>query len=364
MLTCYVDTLGDEVLRVAISKARLLQNTNKIIQVTNPLMKYLLEYTEENEAGKLVVKPMGAVYTSERMHFVLCASLLKNLQSEITINTRYRKEIVRGLLNDGFGVYYSQLNELIVGGFYKYLGLNIVFNENTHGLPDIDILDHPFASDVKLFKNNKIALDIAVNSSQVDLERAFRDIKNEILTFYMHTHDIKKMRESLSKFAKGVKHDSFTAYRDEVCSVVRFDSSEDTAAIQIVNEAQNLKIGIKANWPMDEAVVEYKKTVDKATDQALKANKKSLPWIMFLQDANQHAAEMTVVRLLGGFHLQFIENDNIDKVVNYSFSLNGEGKFSCAVDVFQIGENTLGINQDNFMKYLQTLLSPREVIEM
>lgn len=362
MLDCFTSALGADELKLAISNARRLQNANKIVQVTSPLMKYLLEYTDQDKDDVLIIKPTKTAFTIERMHFVLCASLLKNLQIEIEANPKYKKEVIRGLLSDGFGTYYSQLNELIVGGFYKHIGQNIVYNDNTHGLPDIDIKNQPFASDVKLFKNNKIALDIAINSSRVELEDAFKNIKNEMLTFYMLTHDINKIRASLIKFAEGIKNDSFTAYRDDVCIVARFDSSQDTEAVQLVNPANNLYVGIKASWPMDEAVVEYRNTVTKATQQALKANKKSLPWILFLQDANTHAAEMTIVRIFGGFHLEFADDEDIDKVVNYSFALSGDGKFSGVVDIFQIGNNTLGINQDNFMEYLQSLLAFKEVL--
>lgn len=362
LLDCYITSFGEDTLKTAIKNARGLQNKNKITQVTSPLMKHLLEYVVEDDKGNLSVLSVSPELSVERMHFILCASLLKNLQAEIDASPKYKKEVIRGLLSDGFGTYYSQLNELIVGGFYKHLGQSIKFNDNTKGLPDVDIIGQPFATDAKLFKNNRIALDIAINASRVEIENAFKDIKDEVLTFYMFTHDIKKIRESLRKFAESNKKNTFTAYQDDACIVSRFDSSQDTEAIQLVNPAQNLYIGVKANWPMDEAVVEYKNTVDKATQQALKADKKSLPWILFLQDANKYAAEMTVIRVFGKFHLQFADDDDIDKVVNYSFALNGDGKFSGAVDVFQIGNNTLGINQDNFMEYLQKLLSFREIL--
>lgn len=362
ILDCILKTLGHDAVRNMIRVGKDANNSNRFVQVSNPVLRYLINTTYEDKSGNLLLKRQNVPFDSDRMHYLVVGSLMKDLEAEINKNQKYLKETIRGLLNVGAATYYSQLNELIVGGFYKTLKLQIVFNDNTNGLPDIDVLSMPFATDVKLFKNNRINLDIAINESRKEIEAAFKNIQNETLTFYMLTHEIKKLRSSLILFSKKIKNGVFTAYQDENCIVSRYDSSQEEDVVKLFNKEDDLYIGIKANWPMDESVEEYRKTVDKATEQALKADKLSLPWILFLDDANRHGSEMTVIRIFGKFHLEFADNPQIDKVINYSFSLKGEGKFGFIVDPFEIGRNTLGINQENFGKYLSSLLSFKELL--
>jgi len=125
----YVEVFGEDVLINALDKAREKQKPGNIIQVTNPIVRFLLT-TTKTVNGKLTVITNIRVNPNDLSYFTTVSSLLSDLKAEIFANESYKNQIAEKILATGQGPMLSALNELFIAGYCKFLGLGIELNSS------------------------------------------------------------------------------------------------------------------------------------------------------------------------------------------------------------------------------------------
>lgn len=359
----YIDVFGDERLTVAINKNKSKKSSTKIIDVTNPIMRFLMETTYVHE-GKLYVHKNPLISSQEDYsYFRLGSAILADLALEIGANESYKNQIADDFLARDLGAMLGGLNEVLVAGYYKYLGIKVALNSSAQpGIADIDLVELPFATDTKTFPNQRLYLEDIVNSSMKELVGAVRLVTNQDLLIHVMSPDKKKFHESMKNLAKAFEDTSIGHYyNDNVrANILDRPHQYNGANFSINVQPQNVNILFQANWDMGPAVEAVKTHIDKAVLQAKKLSKQAIPWIMIPRDANNQGIEANVLRFFGKFHQLVLDNEDIFILPVYSLEFEGKG-MKTVFDVFETGRNTLKVNSDTFQTYIKGLMSRPEM---
>ena len=362
LLKSFVNLLGERETISAIKTAIALDKSKKIVPITNPVMSFLVEVSSF-EDGNIKYNLRKTPNQSEYKLFNFIAHLFEELNAEISLNKNYLDEVRRGVFGNDAGPFYSVLNELITAAYLKSLGKNIKFNSSKEsGMPDVEVEDVVFASDAKLFPNNRLQLDAAINESRDVLEQVFKGLKNEVIVIFVFNPNRKSIKSSLIEFSK-VFDGKTLNYLDENIHIIPINP-EYEGDLQLFNQKNNLLINFQANWSADQPIEKFKESILKSVRQSKKAGKMAGTFSMFPADARRHGIEMTAFRFFGGGHQLVVDNrEDIYFILTYSLEYDKKTKqFAAVVDVFELGQNIYGISKDSFLKFLEDSLSVQEVV--
>jgi hypothetical protein len=81
----YIDIFGEPRLIEAIEKAKSIKSPGSVIQVTNPLMRFLMN-TNYVKNGKLYTHKKMGVPPEDYSQFRMVSALLSDLKDEINVN--------------------------------------------------------------------------------------------------------------------------------------------------------------------------------------------------------------------------------------------------------------------------------------
>ncbi len=355
----YIDVFGHEAIRNAIKECMRRTYTNKLIGVTNPSMRFIINTSYEFN-GHLYSHQQQSVPADDYGYFKFTASVLGKLKDEIKSNPDYLSELQRGLLSPNSGPMLSSLNEIIVGGFYKYQNIKVGFNSSKQkGLADVDLLEIPFASDAKTFPNSRLYFEDIVNASASELLRVIKLVRNQSILISVFTPDKKLIHKSLEKMAIAFEEDLDLARYSDMTLSAMIRNNDYSSDFMFSFNPNNVNVHFQASWDMGPAIDKLKESLVKADKQSFALDKESIPWVMVPRDANRHGIEISALRFIGELHGFVMDNKNMFAVPVYGLEFENHS-VKTVFDIFETGSNTLGINHENFNKYVKELFSSQE----
>jgi hypothetical protein len=326
-------------------------------------MRFLIETTYVYKEDLYVHKNPQISSQEDYSYFRLGSAILSDLASEISNNESYKNQIADDFFAHDLGAMLGGLNEVLVAGYYKYLGIKVALNSSAQaGAADIDLIELPFASDAKTFPNKRLYLEDIVNSSATELIEAVSLVRNQDLLIHVMNPDKKKFQASIKNLAIAFEDTSIGHYYDDDvrANILSMPHKYSGANFTINVQPQNVNILFQANWDMGPAVEAVKVHIDKAVKQAKILSKQAIPWLMIPRDANNHAIEANSLRFVWKFHQLVIENKDIFMLPVYSIEFEGKG-IKTVFDVFETGRNTLRVNRSTFQAYAESLMSRPEM---
>lgn len=356
----YIDVFGEDRIIDAIRKAEAINSPGSVIEITNPLMRFLVN-TNYVKGNKLYTHKKMGVPPEDYSHFRLVSALLSDLASEITANESYKKQLAEKLLHPQSGPMLSAMNEILVAAYYKYLGIKVALNSSEQkGAADVDLTELPFATDAKTFPNNRLLFEAIVNDSAKEIVDVVRLVRNQGLLISAFKPNKKEFKKSLKEAAKAFEDTTIGHYHDETIAVDIMDNSYPGADFHISVQPQNVNVFFQASWDMGPAIDDLKVSIEKAVKQAKALSKQAIPWIMVPRDANRNGIEVQVLRFAGEFHEYVFQHPDIFAMPVYSLEFDGN-KVSTIFDIFQTGANTFNIKAETFQEFVKGLMSRPEL---
>lgn len=355
----YIDVFGETAIISALHKAQKVQKPDSIVKITNPIIRFILN-TTYIENGKLYSKK--AAYPSRDYgYFKITASILDDLKTEISLNESYMKQLRSKLLHPQQASMMTALNEIIAADYYKSLNIRVKLNSNENrNAADIDLVDLPFASDAKLYPNNRLLLEAIVNKSAEAIREVVDTILNQGLLICVFNPHTKSFQKSVIAMANRFKaNPELGTYEDEnfYATIIHNEYKAFDFAIRI--PSRNVNIFVQANWDMAPSIDKFKESVEKAVEQAKTLSKSAIPWVMVPRDANRSGIEVQMLRMVAKLH-EFVQlNEDIYIMPVYGFEFE-EGRVSIIFDVFETGQNTLGIKGDTFKSFFQEVYNRKD----
>lgn len=357
----YIDIFGEPRLIEAIEKAKSIKSPGSVIQVTNPLMRFLMN-TNYVKNGKLYTHKKMGVPPEDYSQFRMVSALLSDLKDEINVNESYKKQLAEKLLHTQSGPMLSAMNEILVAAYYKHLGIKVSLNSSEQeGVADIDLTDLPFASDAKTFPNQRLLLEAIVNNSAQEIVDSVKLVRNQGLLISVFEPNKKKVKKSLKLVSKAFEDTNVGHYSDETLVADIMDNDYQGADFHISVQPQNVNVFFQASWDMGPAIDELKEVhIEKAVKQAKVLSKKAIPWIMIPRDAGRNGIEVNVLRFAGKFHDFVFQHPDIFAMPVYSIEFEGN-KVNTVFDIFETGQNTFKIKAHTFQEFVKGLLSRPEL---
>jgi hypothetical protein len=356
----YVDAFSESTVIEAVNKTKSRKSPGSIITTTNPIMRFLV-FTTYEKNGRLYVKKNLRVPPEDYAYFRLVSAIVADLKSELDSNISYNAQLAEKILHHQSGPMLSAMNEILVAAYYKYLDIKVELNSSAQkGTADVDLVNLPYASDTKLFPNNRLLLEAIVNDSAKQIVNAVRLVRNQGLIIWIHEPNKKKIQKSLEGLAKAFEDPNAGHYSDDTLSASIMDGEYQGGDFHVNVQPQNVKIYFQASWDMAPAMDDLKLSIEKAVKQAKRLSKQAIPWIMVPRDANRSGIEMNALRFMGGFHGYVFNHADIFMMPVYALDFEGKG-ISTVFDVFQTGSNTLGVNVDTFQAFVKGLMNRPEM---
>lgn len=358
----YIDVFGEPELISAIKKIQQKQLKGDTVGVTNPVMRFLI-HTNYVKRGKLYARTGMRVPPEDYSYFRLVSAVLADLTSEITQNKSYVKQLAGKLLGSQSGPMLAALNEILVATYYKYLGIKVTLNSSEQaGAADIDLVDLPFATDTKMFRNNRLLFEAIINESFGSIVDAAKLVNNQGLLLNVFEPNKKNFQKSMKELAKAFAADATIGrYEDSTLFATIIDNDYPGADFHINVQPQNVNVFFQASWDMGPLIEGLRnKEIEKAVKQAKVLSKQAIPWIMVPRDANRNGIEVQVLRFEGKFHQYVFDHKDIFIMPVYSLEFSGEG-IAVIMDVYQTGSNTLGVNAETFQSFIKDLMSRPEL---
>lgn len=357
----YIDVFGESRIVDAIEKAESLKSPGSVIQVTNPLMRFMMN-TNYVKNGKLHTHKKMGVPPEDYSQFRLISAVLSDIKQEVTANESYKNQLAEKLLSTQSGPMLSAMNEILVAAYYKYLGIKIALNSSEQeGAADIDLVDLQFASDTKTFPNQRLLLEAIVNNSAQEIVSAVRLVRNQGLLISVFEPNKKKVKKSLKLVATAFEDTSIGHYKDDTLVADIMDNTYPGADFHISVQPQNVNVFFQASWDMGPAIEELKQMhIEKAVKQAKELSKQAIPWIMVPRDAGRNGIEVSALRFAGKFHDFVFKHPDIFAMPVYSIEFEGN-KVNTIFDIFETGQNTFKIKADTFQDFVKGLLSRPEM---
>jgi hypothetical protein len=364
----YVEVFGEKELISAINNAESKAAKDRMSKVTNPILRFLI-HTTKIEGQKLHANfsAQGIYYDHSIFNFT--SSLLKILSRDIKANSRYHAELKRQFLGMGEGPALSGISELTAAAFYKTRGHKIILSASTDkGKPDVDILGSPYATDAKLFPNQRLKLNATVNESGKQIHECFHGSANGTILVMLLKSDKSEFKKSLKLLGVELKKGSFSYYRDTNIVALVIDAVDSNRyqagdiSITVIN--RNLSIVFQAGWSMDEPVAEFQKSLTVSAAQAKSIKKRAITWLMIPGDASRHAMEMQMLRYVTGTDAVVQAGNNLEGLVVFSIDEDKSkpNSFNSAVDIYGTGPTDLGITKESLSKFLSEALLIKEVL--
>lgn len=355
----YIDAFSDAGIIKAISKAESNQSEARIIGITNPIMRFLIN-TSYASGGKIYSHSRMGVPPEDYSVFNMVSAILSDIAPELEANPSYKNQLLGKLLHTQSGPMLSALNEVLVAAYYKHLGIKVCLNSSMQeGAADIDLTELPFASDVKLFPNKRLLLEAIVNDSAKEIMKAVKLVQNQGLLISVFVPDKKLIKKSLIQVATTFQDTSVGHYADEVLCADIMDNDYPGADFHLAVQPQNVNVFFQASWDMAYAIDELRSSVEKAVKQARVLAKQAIPWVMVPRDAGRNGIELAVLRFEGKFHDYVSKHTDIFAMPVYSIEFEGN-RVLVVFDIFQTGENTFRINADTFQAFIKSLISRPE----
>lgn len=356
----YIDIFGEAKIIESIEKAKSIKSPGSVIQVTNPIMRFMIN-TNYIKNKKLHTHTKMEVPPEDYSYFRLVSAILSDLKEEITANKSYKKQLAEKLLHPQSGPMLSAMNEVLVAAYYKHLEIKISLNSSEQqGAADIDLDELPFASDTKIFPNNRLLLEAIVNDSARQIVDAVSLIRNQGLIISVFNPNKKLFKKSLKDLAEAFKDTSIGHFSNSTISarITDNDYLEDNFRISV--QPQNVNVFFQANWDMAPAIEDLKLSIEKAVKQAKVLSKQAIPWVMVPRDANRNGIEVNALRFIGKFHEYVFKHPDIFAMPVYSLEFKDK-RVSTVFTVFETGQNTYNIKEDTFQAFIKGLLSRPEM---
>ena len=355
-----MDVFGEKELIEAIEKAKSIKSPGSVIEVTNPVMRFLINTTYVND-DKLYVQTGLRVPQEDYAYFRMVSAILNDLKSEIKANRTYEKQLAEKILHAQSGPMLSAMNEVLVAAYYKSIGIKVSLNSSAQaGAADIDLVELPFATDTKTFPNNRLLLEAVVNDSAQEIVDAVKQVQNQGLLIHVLEPNKKQFKKSLRELAKAFQDTTIGHYRDETVVADIMDNDYPGADFHINVQPQNVNVFFQASWDMAPAIEDVKVSIEKAVKQAKVLSKQAIPWIMVPRDAGRNGIEVQMLRFVAKFHEYVFQHEDIFVMPIYSLEFEGD-KVSTIFDIYQTGENTFKINAETFQDFVQDLFSRPEM---
>jgi len=356
----YIDVFGEANVIKAIEKADSRKSPGSIIEITNPIMRFL-KNTTYVQNGRLYTHKDPRVPPEDYSYFRMVSAILSDLTTEIAANTSYKKQLAEKILHTQSGPMLSAMNEILVAAYYKYLGLKVSLNSSAQpGIADIDLTDLEFATDTKTYPNNRLLLEAIVNDSADELVGAVRLVRNQGLLISVFEPNKKKFKKSLKELAKAFEDTTIGHYRDTTIVVDIMDNDYPGADFHTNVQPQNVNLFFQANWDMAPSIEEVKQSIEKAVKQAKALSKQAIPWIMVPRDASRNGIEVQTLRFVAKFHEYVFNHKDIFIMPVYSLEFKGK-RVSMIFDVYQTGENIFKINAKTFQEFIQNIMTRPEM---
>lgn len=356
----YIDVFGEARLIEAIKKADSIKSPGSVVQVTNPVMRFLQNTTYVRRDKLYTRKNMG-VPPEDYSHFRMTSAIISDLKTEIIVNESYKNQLAEKILHPQSGPMLSAMNEILVAAYYKHIGIGVTLNSSAQqGAADIDLIDLPFASDTKTFPNNRLLLEAIVNDSAQEIVNAVKPVQNQGLLISVFEPNKKKFKKSLKELTRAFQDTTIGHYRDETIVVDIMNNDYPGADFHINVRPQNVNVFFQASWDMAPSIEEVKVSIEKAVKQAGVLSKQAIPWIMVPRDAGRNGIEVQMLRFVAKFHEFVFQHKDIFALPVYSLEFEGK-KVMTVFDVFQTGENTFEINAKTFQDFVQSLMSRPEI---
>lgn len=357
----YIETFGEANVIDAIEKAKTTKTPGNIIQITNPVMRFLANTTYVKN-GKLYTRQNVKVPPEDYGYFRLVAGVLNDLKQELSDNPSYVKQISEKILDSKQGPMLGAMNEVLIAAYYKYLGINVELNSSAQpGKADIDLTELPFATDAKMLPNKRLYLEDFVNVSAKNIVDAVNLIRNQDLLISVFTPDKKAYQKSMKALADAFKDKTLGRYSDENLSANIVDEKYGGGDFRINVQPQNVTVIFQASWDMGPVIDDMKKIhIPKAVRQAKALSKQAIPWIFVPRDATRNGIEVAALRFAGEFHGYVIENEDIFMIPAYSLEFK-DNKVFTVLDIFQTGQNAFNVKHETFQKYIDNLISRPEL---
>lgn len=356
----YVDAFGEVRIVAALEKIDSINSPGRIIQVTNPIMRFL-KNTTYIKSSKVYTHKNLRVPPGDYSYFYMVSAILADLATEIKANSSYAQQLAEKILHSQTGPMLSAMNEILVAAYYKYLGIKITLNSSAQeGAADIDLVDLPFASDTKTYPNNRLLLEAIVNSSAQQIVDAVQQVRNQGLLVSVFNPNKKQFQQSLRKLAEAFEGPNAGSYSDSTISAMIIGNDYSGAAFHISIQPQNVNMFFQASWDMAPSIEEAKGAIEKAVKQAKVLSKQAIPWIMVPRDAGRNGIELNMLRFVAKLHEYVFQHKDIYVMPVYSIEFSEKG-VSTVFDIYQTGQNTLGIKAETFRNFVQGLMSRPEL---
>jgi hypothetical protein len=356
ILQKYISAFGEAKLIKAIDKAKNKKSPGSIAQITNPVVRFLANTTYE-KGGKLFTKQNTGVPPEDFGYFRLVAGVLDDLKDELKANKTYLAQMRDKILDSKQGPMLSAMNEILIAGYYKHLGIKVELNSSAQvGAADIDLADLPFATDAKMLPNKRLYLEDFVNSSAQTIVDAVKLIRNQDLLISVFTPDKKEFHKSMKALAEAFNDPNIGNYSDGNLSAHIIDTRYGGGDFRIKVQPANVTVVFQASWDMAPMINELKDIhIPKAVKQAKALSKQAIPWVFVPRDATRNGIEVASLRFFGEMHGYVLANPDIFMIPVYSLEFK-DNKVFTVFDVFQTGQNIFKVQQETFQQYIDNLM--------
>jgi hypothetical protein len=374
-LNYFIEVFGEEQLvkrlieAHAYNTSRSKKAERRISPITNPVLRFML-YTCELIDGVLTQNLTKKVSSHDVYHlFNMSADLLNRLKPELELNPKYVDQLRKRLLGDDLGGALSAISELVPAAYYKSVGLVVKF-PSLDGEPDVDIIDTNFATDAKLFTNDSLRLEAALNESRTIIPEVFGHFGEGDLVVFLRTADRKLLHKSFEAlktyFELHTDGDPISQpFKNDYLNILGVDRSYPSGDKSIVFSPQNFRVIFQASWPLDEGINELKKNVEKSVTQAGNLNKRAITWVMVPNDVTRHSIQMQALHALSDFESFVSTTESLQQVVMFSSAAKvNDGKFNieASVDIYGPAPQGMSITQDSVLDFVIQMGNVKEIV--
>lgn len=252
---------------------RLSETKNKSF-ISNPILATLSRTYFGTDFDRIII----SIPDNDLMQTRLTGHVLSFIRKEIEENLNYKNELKRKFLECNDGPFSSVFNEIFVGGYLKYLGLNIKFSSSQeNGKPDIEASGElNISSDVKTFPDMEFWLEDQLNSLFIDLINIINKCKNfYIIIFVTNTKGFKKeFLKLIIEFLNTGK-----TQQGKTCMIMNTPNYAGNQGFAITNKTNNVTFRFIPNFVLGDD--DLNKLINKANKQQESGEGEGITWLMF-----------------------------------------------------------------------------------
>lgn len=242
--------------------------------ITNPILATLSRTYFDKEIENSII----SIPDDDLLLTRLSGHILTYIKDDITKNINYKEEVKRKFLSYNEGPFTSSFSEIFVGGYLKFLGLNIDFSSSKEkGSPDIKVTgDLVFSSDIKTFPDMEFWLKDQVSSLSTELIKIINQCRNfNLMIFVTRTKGFKKeVVKSILNFLNTRK-----TQQGKTCMVTNMPQYEGNQGYTIGKKSNNVVFRFIPNFTHGDE--ELNALMEKAIKQQNSKTKDGITWMMF-----------------------------------------------------------------------------------